>query len=105
MNQLTKVEQVSATMQELQKEMCRAGVIEEMVDDAMSALDGDDDEEAADAEVEQVMAELAAGAMGGAQAAPTKAPAMQQEEAAAEEAAEEEDEMAGLRARLGDLKG
>lgn len=100
MNKLVKIGDIAGTMQEMQKEMCKAGVIEEMVDDAFSAMDGEDDEDAADEEVEKVMTELAAGVTGGLSHAPTKqaAPAA----AAAEE--DDEEDMSAMRARLEQLK-
>lgn len=101
MNRLVKISDISATMQEMQKEMTKAGVIEEMVDGAFEVLDEEEDEDAADEEVERVMTELAADAMGGAQRAPTKAPVV-----AAAAAADEEDEedMVAMRERLAQLK-
>lgn len=101
MNQLMKIPEISQTMQEMQKEMTKAGVIDEMVDDAMSVLDDEADEDAADEEVERVMTELAADAMGGAQRAPTKAPV---QAAAAAEEEEEEEDMSAMRERLAQLK-
>merc|ERR1719378_81064 len=53
MSKLCNVSEISATMQEMQKEMMKAGVIE-----AMEALEGDEDEDAADEEVDRVMTEL-----------------------------------------------
>jgi division protein CdvB (Snf7/Vps24/ESCRT-III family) len=135
MGKLCKVSEISATMQELQKEMvkvrrprrrCRrplrcatrseqrgawrcvqAGVIEEMVDDAMEALDGDEDEDAADEEVERVMTELNAETTSKMSAAPTRQPvaAAGQAEAAAEEDEEDEEDMAAMRERLAQIRG
>jgi len=51
MNRLVKVEGISETMQTMQREMCKAGVIEEMVDNAFEALNDEDDEAEADAQV------------------------------------------------------
>ena len=124
-----QVHDISATMQEMQKEMCKAGVIEEMVDDAFEALEEDEDADAADEEVcmspidlpmylpmylpyispavwpiqvERVMTELAASTTSSMSAAPTKAPV---QAAAAEEAEEEEEEdMSAMRARLEQIK-
>ena len=83
--------------------LMQAGLIEEMVDDAMEALDDEDDEDAADEEVEKVMTELNLDIMGKASSAPSK----QVQRAATEEAADEEDEedMAAMRNRLAQLKG
>ena len=75
--------------------------MEEMVDDAMEALDADEDEDAADEEVERVMTELAAETMGTAKATGTHKVAQQQ---AAEEE-DDEEEMAAMREKLAALKG
>jgi len=99
MNRLVKVGEISETMQQMQKEMCKAGVIEEMVDDAFDALDGEEDEDAADEEVDRVMQELNVEAMGGAQAAPTTR--VQAAQAVEEE---EEEDLDTMCARLEQLK-
>eukprot|EP00325_Prymnesiales_sp_UTEX-LB-985_P024072 CAMPEP_0174726582 /NCGR_PEP_ID=MMETSP1094-20130205/48087_1 /TAXON_ID=156173 /ORGANISM="Chrysochromulina brevifilum, Strain UTEX LB 985" /LENGTH=230 /DNA_ID=CAMNT_0015928181 /DNA_START=33 /DNA_END=725 /DNA_ORIENTATION=+ len=99
MNKLAKVSEMQETMQAMQKEMCTAGVIEEMVDDAFEVLDGDDDEDAADEEVERVMTELNAETMSGSKSAPTSKPV------AAEAEEEEEEDMSAMRERLEQLKG
>jgi len=101
MNRLVKVGDIQQTMQEMQKEMMTAGVIEEMMDDAMDVLDDEDAEDAADEEVQKVLEELNVETMGGAQKAPTK----QVEQAAAEEDDDEEEDMAAMRERLQQLKG
>ena len=101
MNRLVKIADISETMQGMQKEMCKAGIIEEMVDDAMSSLEGEDEEDAADAEVEQVMQELNAETMGSASSAPSKAPVQAQAAADDEEDAEAEAEM---QRRLAELR-
>jgi len=79
----------------------QAGVIEEMVDDAMDVLDDEDAEDAADEEVQKVLEELNVETMGGAQKAPTKQIAT--EDAVADE--EDEEDMAAMRERLQQLKG
>merc|ERR1719231_1069691 len=48
MNKLTKVDAVQETMRQMQEEMMKARVMEEMVDDAMETLDDEDDEEEAE---------------------------------------------------------
>ena len=99
MGKLIKVGEVSATMQAMQQEMLKAGVIEEMVDDAMEALDDENDEEAADQEVDRVMSELAADNFKTAESAPTRQPVV-----VAEEQEEEEDDMGAMRERLAQLR-
>ena len=101
MNKLTKTEQVRDSMQKMQEEMMKAGLLEEMVDDAMGALDGDDDEEAADEEVQKVFEEFALDATKDMKSAGTKAVAKQ--EVAAEE--DDDEDMAALRSKLEGLKG
>lgn len=51
MSNLVKVPQIQATMRELSKEMTKAGIIEEMIDDTFDAVEEDDLEEAAETEV------------------------------------------------------
>merc|ERR1719405_129076 len=57
MNRLVKVGDIRNTMQAMQKEMMKAGLIDEMIDDQMDDMD-EADEEAADEEVMKVMEEL-----------------------------------------------
>eukprot|EP00326_Haptolina_ericina_P042997 CAMPEP_0181249584 /NCGR_PEP_ID=MMETSP1096-20121128/45840_1 /TAXON_ID=156174 ORGANISM="Chrysochromulina ericina, Strain CCMP281" /NCGR_SAMPLE_ID=MMETSP1096 /ASSEMBLY_ACC=CAM_ASM_000453 /LENGTH=216 /DNA_ID=CAMNT_0023346947 /DNA_START=101 /DNA_END=751 /DNA_ORIENTATION=+ len=104
MNRLVKVSDISQTMQEMQKEMMKAGVIEELVDDAMEVLDDDDAEDAADEEVEKVMEELNAETMGGVQRAPSKQLEQPTPTPVADEDEDEED-LAQMRERLQQLKG
>jgi len=99
MNKLVKVSEISETMQHMQKEMTKAGIIEEMVDDAMDVLDEEGDEEAADIEVERVMQELNADTFAKSESAPTKQ--VQQQE----QADEEEESLDTMRARLEELRG
>ena len=79
----------------------QAGVLEEMVDDAMDALDDEEDEDAADEEVQRVMTELNADVFGTSKATATHEPAVAQ----AEEEDEDEEDMAAMRQRLEQLKG
>uniref|UniRef100_A0A1D1Y0T5 Vacuolar protein sorting-associated protein 24 1 n=1 Tax=Anthurium amnicola TaxID=1678845 RepID=A0A1D1Y0T5_9ARAE len=59
-NGLMKAPEVAATMQEFSKEMTKAGVIEEMISDAVdSALDSEDIEEETEEEVDKVLAAIA----------------------------------------------
>lgn len=55
MQALIRLPEVAATMQELSKEMMRAGIIEEMLDDTMSSMEDEEEmEEAAQGEVDKV---------------------------------------------------
>ncbi|KAG6492916.1 vacuolar protein sorting-associated protein 24 homolog 1-like [Zingiber officinale] len=59
-NNLMKAPEVAATMQEFSKEMTKAGVMEEMVNDAVdTALDSEDIEEEIEEEVDKVLAAIA----------------------------------------------
>ena len=98
----SQVSEVQSTMQEMQKEMTKAGIIEEMVDDAMDVLDDEDDDEAADDEVQKVFAELNVAAMGGAADASSSAIPSGAAAAAKEEDADED--MSAMRARLEQLQ-
>ena len=54
-NNLMRVPELSATMQQMSKEMMKAGMIDEMMGDAIDgALDSEDMEEETDQEVEKV---------------------------------------------------
>uniref|UniRef100_A0A0B6ZD02 Charged multivesicular body protein 3 n=1 Tax=Arion vulgaris TaxID=1028688 RepID=A0A0B6ZD02_9EUPU len=113
MQQLIRVPEIQATMREMSKEMTKAGIIEEMMDDAMETLDDEDLEEEADEEVDKVLYDLTAGELGkapaavndslpvteteGARAGPSRvsAPAV---------ALEEEDDLDDMKARLEALR-
>lgn len=114
MQHLVKVPEIMATMREMSKEMTKAGILEEMVDDAMGSALGDDEdlEEAADSEVEKVLYELTAGELGKAPAAvedslpvpgeavgATAGPSFE-----ADEDVEEEEDMSAMKARLEALR-
>ncbi|PON66483.1 Snf7 family [Parasponia andersonii] len=59
-NNLMKAPEVAATMQEFSKEMTKAGVIEEIVNDTVdSALDSEDIEEEIEEEVDKVLTAIA----------------------------------------------
>ncbi|XP_061183998.1 charged multivesicular body protein 3-like [Saccostrea echinata] len=69
MQALIKIPEIQATMREMSKEMMKAGILEEMLEDTMETLDDDELEEEADSEVEKVLYELTAGELGKAPAA------------------------------------
>lgn len=103
MQRLVKVPEIQATMRELSKEMMKAGIIEEMLEDTMEGLEDDDLEEAADTEVEKVLWELTKGQLGEAPDAvadtlPTGATA------AAVEDEDEEEDVGAMAARLDALR-
>ena len=106
---MVRLPEVGATMQAMQREMARAGLIDEVVNDALDgALGGEEVEEEADAEVERVLQEVAAGAVAAAPAAPRLAPAVAARPAAAapmQEEEEEPEELDELQARLDAVRG
>lgn len=65
MQDLVKVSDIAATMRDLSKEMMKAGLIEEMVEDAFEGMDDQDElEEEAQEEVDKILWELTAGQIG-----------------------------------------
>jgi len=64
MNRLVSVPQLTAVAQQMSKEMMKAGIIEEMTEDAMSSLDQDDIEEKAEEQVDAVLYEITQGVLG-----------------------------------------
>uniref|UniRef100_A0A8C4NH29 Charged multivesicular body protein 3 n=1 Tax=Eptatretus burgeri TaxID=7764 RepID=A0A8C4NH29_EPTBU len=72
--QLYKVSELQGVMGEMAREMCKAGIIEEIMDDTLSGLVGDEDEidEDVDEEVDKILFDLTAGALGKAPATVTE---------------------------------
>ncbi|KAH9815549.1 Snf7 family [Melampsora americana] len=65
-NSLMKLPELNKTMLEMSKEMMKAGIMSEMVEDAIDTLDEDEDEleEEAENEVENVLFEITDGKLG-----------------------------------------
>lgn len=79
MNSVMNVPEISRTMMNLTREMEKAGMIEEIVGETIDDVLNDDGiEEAADAEVENVLYELTAGVMGTAPSVNTSVPQVSQ---------------------------
>lgn len=112
MQNLVSVQNISATMQDLSREMTKTGIIGEMMDDAIEeAIDEEPIDEEAQAEVDKIMSELSADTGAKLVNAPSTAPAIakQAEEQATtskEPVAVEEDdeEMKKMKRRLEMLK-
>jgi len=115
MNELVKVPEIASTMRDMAREMERAGLIEELMNDAFESVEGDGVETAADEEVNKIMAELTAGVLAPAEhapsaaidipASPVAAPAAESKVDEAEaapdaSAAQAEEEFAKMQARL-----
>nr|CAG4635095.1 EOG090X0EF4 [Alona affinis] len=103
MQQLIKIPEVAATMRELSKEMMKAGIIEEMMQDTMESLEDTEElEEAAQEEVDKVLWEITAGQLGKAPAAVTDSlPVRPQASAAVED---DEEDLEEMQSRLQALK-
>lgn len=72
MQALIKLPEIQKTMMEMSKEMMKAGIIEEMLEDTMEGLDDtEEEEEAAQEEIDKVLFELTAGDLGKAPVAVT----------------------------------
>lgn len=64
MHSLVKVSEISQTMQDLSREMMKAGIIEEMMEETLDEVMGEDEEEMEEqiqAEVDKVLFDLTAG--------------------------------------------
>ncbi|XP_035273448.1 charged multivesicular body protein 3-like [Anguilla rostrata] len=105
MQNLVKIPEIQATMRELSQEMSKAGIIEEMMEDTFESMEDEDMEEAAEAEVDKILYEITAGALGKAgkvtDALPEPEPAGA---AAGPESEEEEEDMEGMQSRLAALR-
>nr|XP_054765837.1 charged multivesicular body protein 3-like [Lytechinus pictus] len=103
MQSLVKVPEIQATMMDLSREMMKAGIIEEMMEDTFESLDDDIEEEATQAEIEKVLFELTSGALSTAPVVDTKLPEGATAGPESEEEEEEED-LQAMQARLEALR-
>lgn len=106
MQSLIRVPEVAQTMQAMSKEMMKAGIIEEMLDDTMDVFeDTEEMEEEAQGEVDKVLWELTEGKLGEAPAPPQGDQASVQPVPAAPEVEDEnEEEIEEMQSRLAALK-
>ena len=105
MNKLVKLPELQKTMMNMQREMERAGLVDEMIQDSMDMMDGDDIEDDTAVEVDKVVAELTGDLFKGKDAdapLPTSLPADAAPAAPVADAAPEEDEddLDTMKARL-----
>ncbi|ORZ36791.1 Snf7-domain-containing protein [Catenaria anguillulae PL171] len=63
-NSLVKLPEINMVMQDMAREMMKAGVIEEMIEDTISGLDEEEVEEEAEEEVNKILFELTDGLLG-----------------------------------------
>ncbi|KLO08275.1 hypothetical protein SCHPADRAFT_908766 [Schizopora paradoxa] len=76
-NSMVKLGQFNQTMQNMSMEMTKAGIMSEMIEEAMEGTEDDELEEEADAEVDKVLFEITDGKLGEAK---TDLPALSQTE-------------------------
>ena len=89
MNNLAKLPEMKETMMDMSREMMKAGLIEEQVEEAMAMMEPDELEDDADAEVNKIMAELTSQTLTGDTAALSTKPIVAKKEAAPSEKQEE----------------
>jgi len=109
MQNLVKYHEISAVMQELSREMMKAGIIEEMMEETLEEGLGDQEEieEMAQEEIDKVLWEITAGQLGAAPAAvtdtlPSTSTLKEPEEVAA--VAEAEEDISEMQKRLEALR-
>ena len=104
MQQLVRLPEIQKTMMEMSREMMKAGIIEEMLEDTMETVtESDEMEEEAQEEVDKILFELTAGKLGaapsvGKETLPSPAPPEREEEDS------EEDDMEEMQSRLEALR-
>jgi len=106
MNALIKLPETQKTMMELSREMMKAGIIEEMLEDTMEGVnDGEDMEEAAQEEVDRIILELTTGKLTEAPSAVKDTLPAQDEDPELEEKDEEvEEDLEEMQSRLQALR-
>ncbi|XP_056410263.1 charged multivesicular body protein 3 [Hyla sarda] len=107
MQNLVKIPEIQATMRELSKEMMKAGIIEEMLEDTFEGMEDQDEmEEEAEMEIDKILFEITAGALGKAPSKVTDAlPEADMEGAtAAAVSDEEEEDLEAMQSRLAALR-
>ncbi|CAK6450351.1 unnamed protein product [Pipistrellus nathusii] len=91
MQTLVKIPEIQATMRELSKEMTKAGIIEEMLEDTFESIEDQEEmEEAAEMGIDKILFEITAGALG---KAPSKVTNALPEPPGATAASEKEEEV------------
>lgn len=106
MQALVRLPEVAATMRELSREMMKAGILEEMMEETFESMeDTDEMEEEAQSEVDKVLWEITEGKLGEAPLPPVET--KEREPAAslpADEEEEEEGELEEMASRLEALR-
>lgn len=103
MQRLVRLPEIADTMREMSREMTKAGILEEMIEETMESLeDADEIEEEAQGEVDRILWEVTDGKLGEAPSVPIATPSDPAGASTAQESDEEDlDEM---RSRLEALR-
>lgn len=108
MQRLVRLPEIGSVMQELSKEMMKAGIIEEMMEDTFESMeDTEEMEDAAQAEVDKVIWELTEGKLGEAPLPPDASirdPGASTSVADKEEVEDDEEDMKEMQSRLEALR-
>ncbi|XP_068131390.1 charged multivesicular body protein 3 isoform X2 [Hyperolius riggenbachi] len=106
MQNLVKIPEIQATMRDLSKEMMKAGIIEEMLEDTFESMEDQDEmEEAAEMEIDKILFEITAGALGKAPSKVTEPlPELEVQGATAASDEEEEEDLEAMQSRLAALR-
>jgi len=106
MQQLVKLPEIQKTMMDMSREMMKAGIIEEMMEDVMEPLGEQDElEDAAQEEVDKILFELTAGKLGDApEAVKDTLPALPTPAKAEPEEEESDGELEDMQSRLEALR-
>lgn len=106
MQRLIRIPEVAQTMQEMSKEMMKAGIIEEMLDETFEDMeDTEEMEEAAQSEIDKVLFEITEGKIGEAPSPPIDSEVKEKPSVSTEEPEEEnEEEIEDMQSRLAALK-
>lgn len=104
MQRLIRTPEVAHTMQELSKEMMKAGIIEEMLDETMDSFEDTEElEEAAQTEIDKVLYEITKGEIGKAPEPPVSE-TVREPSPVPVEAGEDEEELEEMQSRFAALK-
>uniref|UniRef100_A0A2K5PBH6 Charged multivesicular body protein 3 n=1 Tax=Cebus imitator TaxID=2715852 RepID=A0A2K5PBH6_CEBIM len=105
MQSLVKIPEIQATMRELSKEMMKAGIIEEMLEDTFESMDDQEEmEKEAEMEIDKILFEITAGALGRAPSKVTDALPEPEPSGAASEDEGEEEALEAMQSRLATLR-
>ncbi|KAJ1909718.1 Vacuolar protein-sorting-associated protein 24 [Tieghemiomyces parasiticus] len=108
-NNLVRVPQIAAAVQEMSQEMMKAGIISDMIEDTLDTMDDEGIEDEAEEEVNKVLYEITDGLLGqagtvGPQLTPAESEVPPSKAAENQETEEEEADLDEMQARLAALR-